>query len=268
MNVPQDPLSEELLSLHRLSSQLLRHGVNDDRKGSVLVIMNKVMPPPACPCLLRDEHSFGLALCIRQGEKQPAVKQPDLKHHSDGQQGDGQQSDGPYSEGPGHVATDLVLDCASTALPFQDEVFRTVILFQVTRDGSEQELAEACRVLTPGGDLLLLGINRVSWSGMKTRRTGSVPVMQVTKVRHALEARGMVIDGVLGAGLLGHARPRMDSNHISGVVLSFADHVLLHARHRERPLLTRMRLKEFPAGVVPTAMFPAPTICSRGNKYG
>lgn len=256
-NAPQDSLSEERLSLHGLSSQLLRQTVGDDRKGSVLVIMNKVMPPPACPCLIRDEHSFGLALCIRQGERQPVVKQRDPGQHSYGHQHDGQHGDGQQSDGPGRVAADLLLDCASTALPFQDEVFRTVILFQVTRDGSEQELAEACRVLTPGGDLLVLGINRSSWSGMKTVRRGSVPVMHVTRVRHALEARGMVIDGVLGAGLLGHARPRMHSNHISGVLLSLADHVLLRARHRERPLLTRMRLKEFPAGVVPTALVSA-----------
>ena len=217
--------ANELLKLHRLSSQLLQKVVGDDRKGNVLVICHGGLAPPECPRLMRDERRFGLALCLRTGARQPALE-PE------------------YS-----------LDCASNALPFQDEVFRAVILFQVIQDGTEQELDEACRVLNRGGELLLIGLNRSSWSGVRTCRGATVPALRLAKVRAGLEARDMVIDRMLGAGLMGlFARPCMESKTFSAAALPFADVLLLRARHRERPQPTRMRLKEFRAGAVPTSL--------------
>ncbi len=217
----------DLASLGRFSSVLLQRVAVNDRKGNVLVLGHRALPPPQCPCLRRDEHSFGLAMCIFQGRVQASI------------------------------AAEAQLECSSTDLPLQDAAFHTVILYHVTRDGTEQELDEACRVLAPAGELLVLGINRNSWSGMRVYRHGPVPAMHLASVRNRLQARHMVIDCTLGAGLLGQSRPVMEGHRLSSLALPFADLVVLRARHRERPAATRLRLKKFPAGVVPTAIITA-----------
>lgn len=217
--------ARDLSSLHDFSSALLQRIAVHESKGNVLVLAHRALPAPDCPCLRRDQYTFGLAICIFQGHLQHPIAAP------------------------------AMLDCSSTALPFQDAAFRTVILYLVTRDGTEPELREACRVLAPGGDLLVLGLNRSSWSGICAYRRGPVPGMRVAAVRDHLLARDMVIDCKLGAGLLGNPRPLMKWNRLSGVALPFADLVLLRARHLERPAAaTRLRLKEFPARAVPTAI--------------
>jgi SAM-dependent methyltransferase len=139
-------------------------------------------------------------------------------------------------------------------LPFQDAVFRTVILFMITQNGTERELDEACRVLAPGGELVVLGLNRSGWSGLNRYRRGPVPRMHVASVRNSLQAHDMDINRVLGAGLFGRARPLMEWNRPSGIVLPLADLVVLRARHRARPAATRLRMKEFSARALPTAI--------------
>jgi len=140
------------------------------------------------------------------------------------------------------------------ALPFQDAVFRRVVLFLVTRNGTERELDEACRVLAPGGELLVLGLNRRSWSGLGRYRGGPVPRMDVASVRNSLQAHDMELNCVLGAGLLGQARPVMEWKRLSGIALPLADLVVLRARHRNRPAVTRLQMKKFPARALPTAV--------------
>lgn len=223
---PGSPKSH-LASLGRFSSTLLQRVAVNDRKGNVLVLGHHALPPPQCPCLSRDEHSFGLAMCIFQGRAQ------------------------------GSISTEARLECSSTDLPLQDAAFHTVILYHVTRDGTEHELDEACRVLAPSGELLVLGINRSSWSGMRVYRHELVPTMHLASVRHRLQARHMAIDGILGAGLFGQCGPVIGGNWLASLALPFADIVVVRARHRERPAATRMRLKKYPAGVVPTAIFTA-----------
>jgi hypothetical protein len=46
----------------------------------------------------------------------------------------------------------------------------------------------------------------------------------------------------------------MESNRLSTVMLPFADLVLIRAMHRTRPILTKLRFKKYPAGVIPTAI--------------
>ena len=193
-------------------------------KGNVLVIGHGALPLPECPCLSRDERSFGLAICLFQGERQAAL------------------------------SAGCLLDCASAQLPFLDGVFHTVIVYLLSRDGSEPELDEACRILAMGGELLILGLNCNSWGHIRTYRHAPVPGMRVNQVRTWLQARGMVIDNIYGAGLLGQGKPSMEWRRLSGIGLPFADLVVLRARHRGFPSATRLRLKEFPAGVVPTAI--------------
>ena len=219
------PRLHDLLNLRRLGNELLqREFGNDQCKGSILLIRNGVLLPPECAALDRDVHSFGLAISLVQAATQT-----------------------PFSAG-------AVLDCASGELPFQDAVFNAVILYMCMADGSENELGEACRVLIPGGELVVLGPNRMSWSGIKTLRRAPVPAMNMTRLRRALDARDMVVKSVRGMGLLGRSGPVLDGNLLSGLALPFADVVLLSARHRGRPQLSRLDMKEFPAGALPTAL--------------
>jgi hypothetical protein len=46
----------------------------------------------------------------------------------------------------------------------------------------------------------------------------------------------------------------MESNRLSTIALPFADLVLIRAMHRTRPEVTKLRLKKYPAGVIPTAI--------------
>lgn len=193
-------------------------------RGSVLLINPPGVPPPYCPGLHRDEHSFGLALDLSLGSSQLAVD--------------------PHA----------VLECSSSALPFQDEVFRVVLLSLVTQNGDEPELGEACRVLMPGGELFVLGVNRGSWAGMRCRKVPAEARMSLPRVLARLNALGMAIEHITGIGLLGRSRPQMESNRLSTMMLPFADLVLIRAMHRTRPLLTKLRFKKYPAGVIPTAI--------------
>jgi hypothetical protein len=224
VNVQSNSSAHDLSSLHRFSSKLLQKVAGDERKGNVLIVGHGALPAPDCPCLSRDERTFGLAICVFQGQLRSAER------------------------------AETLLDCNSAALPFQDAAFRRVILFLITRNGTERELEEACRVLAPGGELLVLGLNRSSWSGLHRYRGGPVPRMNVASVRNSLQAHGMDLNHVLGAGLLGWARPVMEWKRLSGIALPLADLVVLRARHRDRPAVTRLQMKKFPARALPTAV--------------
>jgi len=218
---------QDLSSLHRFSSLLLQNAAGSDRKGNVLVLGHGALPAPDCHCLHRDERTFGIAICLFLGQMPSA----------------------PIDKAP--------LECVGSALPFQDASFQKVILYLVLKDGSEAELDEACRVLAPGGELLVLGLNRGSWSGMGRYRKGPVPRMRVANVKRSLRVHDMEIDHVLGAGLLGRSSPLMDWKRLSGIGLPLADLVLLRARHRGRPASTRLRMKRLPARAMPTAISAA-----------
>lgn len=203
---------------------MLQTATENAGRGSVLLINPPGVAFPDCPGLRRDEHTFGLALGLFLGSSQLAVN----------------------PQAP--------LECSSAALPFQDDVFRVVILSLVTENGAEPELDEACRVLMQGGELFLLGMNRRSWSGIRGGRRADVARMSLPRVMTRLNEQDMVVEHITGIGLMGQAGPKMESNRFSAVGLPFADLVLIRARHRTRPGMTRLALKKYPAGVLPTAI--------------
>jgi SAM-dependent methyltransferase len=176
--------------------------------------------------LSRDEHSFGIALGLSLGASQLIVDR-----HSP-------------------------VECSTSLLPFQSAVFQVVVLSLVTENGDEPELGEACRVLMPGGELFLLGVNRRSWSGVALRQNPGVQQMSLPRVITRLNAQDMVVEHITGIGLFGRTRPKMESNRPSALALPFADLLLIRARHRTRPKMTRLQLKKYPAGVLPTAVAP------------
>jgi hypothetical protein len=128
------------------------------------------------------------------------------------------------------------------------------MLSLVTENGAEPELGEACRVLMPGGELFLLGLNRRSWSGIRCPKHAGVVRMSLTKVLARLDDQDMVVEHITGIGLMGQTKLKMESNRFSALVLPFADLMLIRARHRTRPGMTRLPLKKYPAGAIPTAI--------------
>jgi len=207
-----------------LAAAMLQTATANAGRGSVLLINPPGVPLPDCPGLHRDEHSFGLALDLSLGPSQLAVNPQAL------------------------------LECSSAALPFQTGVFRVVLLSLVTENGTEPELDECCRVLMPGGELFLLGVNRRSWSGIRGRKQAGVVRMSIPRVIARLNHQDMAIEHITGIGLLGRTGPQMESNRFSAAALPFADLVLIRARHRTRPGLTRLPLKKYAAGVIPTTI--------------
>jgi SAM-dependent methyltransferase len=143
--------------------------------------------------------------------------------------------------------------CATAELPFIDAAFRVVVLYHVIASGEEPELPEACRVLAPGGDLVIVGLNHCGWTGFDAGAFAEVPRLHPARVRRRLRHMGMVLAGHFGAGLLGRNRPGVLAQTWQRPIVSVADVVLLHARHANRPSMTVARLKDVPVGLAPTA---------------
>jgi hypothetical protein len=151
---------------------------------------------------------------------------------------------------------DRRIRCESSQLPFQDGVFRMVVLHHVVSDGSEDELEEACRVLQRTGVLILLGLNRMGWRYRTQDRYRRLPGIAPLKVRSRLQLLGMTMQGFAGAGLLGYSRPAFLNAGLSGLAVPLADLVLLQARHRDTPEVTPLRFGKQRSPVVQSAANP------------
>jgi hypothetical protein len=128
--------------------------------------------------------------------------------------------------------------CATASLPFQDKVFNRVVLHHVVSDGMEPELAEAVRVLTRDGVLIILGINRLGWRFRFQGRWRPLPGIAPLKVKSRLDRLDMTMQGFAGAGLFGVRRPVFMSSGLAGLGSPIADVILLQARHRGGPEMT------------------------------
>ena len=145
------------------------------------------------------------------------------------------------------------LCCLSSSLPFQERVFRRVVLHHLIGDGSEPELAEACRVTARNGVLILLGLNRSGW---RYRTQGSIrrlPGLAPLAVKDRLEQVGMRMQGFAGAGLLGQRKPRFMNDGLGSLGAPLADVVILQATHRDSMGVTPLRFRKPRAAVVQSA---------------
>lgn len=210
-------------TLDRLSAGLCDHYRLARRHARILQIAHASLTAPDVSGG-EGVRSFGLGLVMRCGDG--------------------------LTEGP----EGRLVRCASGELPFVDEAFRSVILYHVIENGDEAELEEACRVLVPGGDLLIIGVNRTSWVGIDGRAWPELPRLHGVRVSMRLRALGMRVEERQGAGLLGRARPAVIGRRWQGLVLPVADVVLLRARHRNQPLAQSPKLKDVPAGLAPTTL--------------
>lgn len=143
--------------------------------------------------------------------------------------------------------------CDSDQLPFQDSVFRMVVLHHVISNGKEPELAEAVRVLAPDGVLILIGLNRMGWRYRTQDRIRRLPGMAPLRVKAALENLQMKMQGFAGAGLGGMKRPLWMQKGLSSIAVPLADLVLLQAVHQDSPGVTPLRFSKPGSGVVQSA---------------
>lgn len=144
--------------------------------------------------------------------------------------------------------------CASGQLPFQDNVFQTVVLQHIVSDGREAELGEAVRVLAHGGVLILLGLNRMGWRYRTQDEVDRLPGLSPLSVKARLETLHMTMQGFAGAGLAGMSRPAWMQNGLASLGAPLADIVLLQARHADSPEVTPLRFRNSRAGVVQSAI--------------
>ena len=210
-------------AVHARSGTLLADALAGGMKGNILLISHPSLSLPEGQTFSAEGPAFGVAVCVRKGAIQAGTQAP------------------------------TAIECDSTALPFQDESFRTVALYHVVGDGAEPELDEACRVLAPGGELVVVGLNRNSWSGTTQHRHGPLPLIQHGKLMGRLRQHEMEIVAELGVGLLGRVGPRMERYRWSGLGLAFADLLLLHIKHRDRAIPVLPGLKKYPAGAMPVS---------------
>jgi len=133
-------------------------------------------------------------------------------------------------------AENAVLQGRLGALPFGNETFALIVLQHLVGDGREAVLREALRVLAPGGDLLISGLNSTGLRYRCGNRAEQFPGLRLNRVSCFLKSQSFKIERCLRMGLAGMSRPvQKDSgpgNHWAGLVLPFADWVVLHGHHQ------------------------------------
>lgn len=210
----------DLETLRQLSEGLLRSAGRTNVRGNVLELHHP-HAPLFDPVLLHPASElFGISISLSQ-DRQDRMDQR------------------------------LRCDCA--ALPFQDGVFRMVVLQHIVSHGQEAELAEAKRVLAPDGVLLILGLNRMGWRFQTQGPVRRLPGLAPFRVRTQLERLDMTMQGFAGAGLGGARRPAFMNTGLAGLGVAFADLLLLQARHRDSPQVTPLRFRKARSGVVQSA---------------
>jgi SAM-dependent methyltransferase len=214
------PAKSNQATLKSLSEGLLRSAGRTGVRGNLLEIHHTSAPQFDPVFLHTASEVFGVSVSLSQG----SMAQP------------GQR-----------------LQCASDLLPFQDRVFRMVVLHHVIHDGREPELREAARVLARDGVLILLGLNRMGWRYRTQDRIRSLPGIAPLKVRTELERLDMTMQGFAGAGLGGMRRPAWMHDGLSSLAAPLADLVLLQARHKDSPEVTPLRFRKSRPHVVQSA---------------
>ena len=132
--------------------------------------------------------------------------------------------------GANGVATESGIRCRIDALPFDQAVFDLVVLVHLLRDGHEAVLAETLRVLTPGGDVLLSGLNSTGLRYRFGNRKSRFPGLRLNTVSHFLKTQSFDIKQCLLMGLAGSSRPAPKPIW-HGIRIPFADHAVLHGCH-------------------------------------
>jgi len=225
VNPVSGSLSGAAKSLALDSAALLQKACRAGRQGSVLLIKHPALPWPELSCIERNQRSFGLAVHLEQGKS--AERYSGLQSRSD-------------------------------ELPFLESSFKQVALWHVIATGQEAELAEACRVLAPDGELLLLGLNSAGLRARRYQQAKNLPRLKRQALSRRLSELGMEVTGVLGTGLLGAglfglADRVFQQNGFGALLLPVVDLLVIRAQAVNPASASQVRLERFRAEVAPTA---------------
>lgn len=202
------------------SCRLLQQAELPGKQGNVLLIKHPELIWPDGHCLERNQQSFDRAIHLNLGAGAER-----------------------YSG----------LSCRSNELPFVEASFRLVVLWHVLGTGEEAELAEACRVLAAGGDLLILGLQQRKFMAESGAEAASLPVLQRRQVQHNLQDAGMNLVAAMGTGLPLRSNWVVHHAGLASLLLPWSRLLLLQARHGNPASPSPLRLDGFRAGIAPTA---------------
>lgn len=150
--------------------------------------------------------------------------------------------------GLGEEVSTGVVRCRGGALPFQGGCFDVVVLMHLLRNGEEPALGEAARVLAPGGELLILGLNALGWAAHFVN-PDRLPVLSPPALSAGLRRCALVRERTEGAGLCGRERRVEAWPGASTLLRAVKDVHLVHCRHESgSPGVTVMRFSR-PRGV-------------------
>lgn len=166
-----------------------------------------------------------------------------------------------------------VARCAIESLPLENECLGVVLVSQAAWVASGDWLEELCRVLKPGGTLLVSGVNRFGLGGLgrgarvapavkepaarglsNAANNSSRATLSALALRKQLENQDMRVTGLFGAGFLRGPSPRDMSVGLARLLAPLADVLLLEARKAEPPssrlvLDSRMRAVGAPSAL-------------------
>lgn len=199
--------------------------------------------------VLKDQENRVLREWNRSGENRtpggpglmlfnPAVAEPDFSTYSehDGElvllmESAGETTRLRWGEIP-------VVRAQAHALPLQTDSHGLVLLSHVLSNGTEPELDEACRVLQPGGVLLVLGLNRFGFRFIRERTRPEVPGLRPLMVRERLEQLDMNVRILLAAGFMNRLWPDNMNSGLARTLVPVADLLMIVARKNEPRLVT------------------------------
>lgn len=127
-------------------------------------------------------------------------------------------------------ASDAPVHARLSALPFEDMTFDLVVLQHLISDGKEAVLAEAMRVLAPGGDIIISGLNHAGLRYHGNRASKQFPAIKINRVIFHLKFNSFATTRSLRAGFAGTPWPQAASGWL-GSSLPFADRIALQAHH-------------------------------------
>lgn len=185
-----------------------------------MLIKHPALPWPVVDCIERNQQSFGRAVHLNQDE---------ITERYSG------------------------LQCRSNELPFLEDSFKQVVLWHVIATGHEAELAEACRVLATGGELLILGLNSRGLRAGRNKTTTQLPRLKLLALSRLLPELGMEVNSVLGKGLLGFSTGIFQQNGIGALLLPVTDLVVIRAQTINPANISPLRAKQFRAEIAPSA---------------
>jgi len=134
------------------------------------------------------------------------------------------------------TAKDAVVQGRLSALPFADAAFDLVVLQHLVGDGSEGVLQEALRVLVPGGDIVISGLNSAGVRYQLGNRAEQFPGLKLNRIIYQLNSRSFKIKHCLRMGLAGMSWPLRRNDWFRDswyrVPMPFADYVVVHGHHQ------------------------------------